>query len=155
MKTRLETLARHQDAFFNCYGPDQRVQKEAAAFIAQLSQRPLLTLDISKPLPAQSSLEETVHVLLRDALLIGAVPAVTGWDTCLVDDAPPPDLLTALIQQPGPVIVMSEKMWQPRGVPRRRHFYWLDFPLPLTTQRVQLLTHFFAGDFVHCTEHDG
>ena len=34
-----------------------------------------------------------IHVLLRDALLIGAVPAVTGWDNCLKDDAPPPELL--------------------------------------------------------------
>ncbi len=159
-KTQLDALI-NQGEFFNLYGRDKLTQTEAATYIAQSVQRPLLTLDLAKVLPAKAATEtgvagpttaETavaltaIHVLLRDALLMGAVPAITGWDNCLVDDSPPPELLSALSKHPGPVVVISAKQWQPRGVPRTRHFYWLDFPLPLAQQRTHLLTHFLEGE---------
>lgn len=151
----------NQGEFFNFYGRDHLSQREAAAYIAQAAQRPLLTLDVEKVVPTKPPTENVppgitaaetavlltaVHVLLRDALLIGAVPALVGWDACLHDTAPPPELLTALSQHPGPIIVISATRWQPRGVPRARHFYWIEFPLPLTQQRTRLLTHFLAAE---------
>ena len=155
-KIQLDALI-NQGEFFNFFGRDKLTQKEAATYIAQSQQRPLLTLNLAKVIPAKTAtetgvpkmtLEETavalaaIHVFLRDALLIGAVPAITGWDNCMYDDAPPPELLSELSKHPGPLVVISARQWQSRGVPRTRHFYWLDFPLPLAQQRTHLLTHF-------------
>jgi len=159
-KSQLDALI-NQGEFFNFYGRDQLTQREAATYMGQSVQRPLLTLDLEKVVPAKPITENATpgitaaetavlltafHVLLRDALLIGAVPALIAWDTCLKDDAPPPELLSALSQHPGPIIVISAKRWQPRGVVRTRHFYWLDFPLPLAQQRTHLLSHFLEEE---------
>ncbi|MBE2220107.1 MAG: ATP-binding protein [Anaerolineae bacterium] len=145
MQTQLETL-RSNDGFFNLYGRDKLAQQEAATRIAQFTQSPLLTLDLEKAITAAIPAKEAVHVLLRDALLINALPAITGWDVCLTDDAPPPELLKAVHDHPGSVVIISEKKWQARSVPRTRHFYWLEFSLPLTHQRTHLLTHFLEAE---------
>ena len=145
IKAQLKRLV-NDGEFFNFFGRDKLSQREATTFIAQFAQRPLLTLDLAKATTAKISAEDAILVLLRDALLMGAVPAVTGWDSCLIDDAPPPELLTALSNHPGRIVVISEKKWQPRGVPRSRHFFWLEFSLPATNQRTHLLTHFLDDE---------
>ncbi|MFO7680527.1 MAG: ATP-binding protein, partial [Chloroflexota bacterium] len=70
----------------------------------------------------------------------------SGWDVCLTEDAPPPELLKLLSEHPGHLILISEKRWRPRAVSRSRHFFWLEFALPSTGQRTHLLSHFLTAE---------
>lgn len=121
-------------------------QKAAARLVASSAGRPLLTFDLATSGQAEIKPQEGIRLLMRDALLTNAVPQVTGWDSCLVDDAPPPLLLQALCQHPGLLIISGEQKWQPRHVARDRRLRWFDFPIPDTAHRQQLLGHFLDGE---------
>jgi ATP-dependent 26S proteasome regulatory subunit len=121
---------------------DEVSQQTVARLLAAEAVRPLLTLDLATATQAGLAPKEAIRLLLRDALLTGAIPHVTGWDSCLVDDAPPAGLLSALCSHPGLLIISGQKRWQPRQVARTRLLRWFAFPIPDTLQRHQLLQHF-------------
>ncbi len=128
------------------YGQDKVAQQTAAALLAQRQGGPLLTLNLETALQAGLPAEDALRLLLRDALLTGALPLITGWDNSLAEDAPPPALLALLLDFPGLLIVAGEMVWRPRDVVRQRLLRWLAFPVPETAQRERLVTHFLAGE---------
>ena len=144
-QSRLSSLA-HVGEFFNLYGLDHLSKNEAATFIAQSANQCLLTLDLSKVNREETPFAEALQIVLRDALLMNALPVVAGWDACLTENVPPAHLLNMLINHTGPVVIMSKTRWQPRGAPRSRHFYWFKFSLPTTSERTRLLTHFLSEE---------
>ncbi|HSM58119.1 MAG TPA: AAA family ATPase [Candidatus Sulfomarinibacteraceae bacterium] len=133
------------DAILVLHGPDGVARKTAADLFAGQLQRPLLTLHLDSAIGAGREPQEVVELLLRDALLTGAIPHVRGWDSCLQEDAPPPSLLTALCSHPLPGVISGKQGWQPRRLVRRRRLRWLNFPVPDTRHREHLLKH-FIGD---------
>ncbi len=137
-----------QDDFLLLFGRDELAQETAAHLLAQRRQRPLLSLNLKTALEQEIPALEAVRLLLRDALLLDAIPHVTGWDHSLADGVPDPDLLTALLAHPGMALIAGEKQWQPQRLARTRRLRWLEFALPDTTQRQRLLTNFLNGDLV-------
>lgn len=134
------------DEILVLWGRDQLAKETAAQVLAKRSGRPLLTLNMNTALALELPALEAVRLLLRDALLLNAVPHVTGWDDTLDDGVPAPELLTALWAHPGMVLIAGEKRWQPQQLARTRHLRWLEFALPDTEQRQRLLTTFLQGD---------
>jgi ATP-dependent 26S proteasome regulatory subunit len=128
------------------FGPDRLARETAAQLYASEVQRPLLELDLEQVIAQGVAAEIAVELLLRDALLTGAVPHVQGWDACLSEDAPDPALLSAICQHPLPTIISGQGHWQPRRVARERRLRWLAFPIPVTEQRLRLLRHFLGHD---------
>ncbi|MBE2199148.1 MAG: ATP-binding protein [Anaerolinea sp.] len=133
-----------QDGVWVFHGTDILVQQQAAALLAQSLGQPLLTLNLDTAAQVGQPAADALRLLLRDAQLTGALPTITGWDSCLLEDAPPPALLTMLFNYPGLLIIAGEKLWRPRDVARQRRLRWLAFPTPDTPQRERLLTHFLT-----------
>jgi hypothetical protein len=129
---------------------DEVSQQTVARLLAAEAQRPLLTLDLTTATQAGLGPGDAIRLLLRDALLTDAIPHITGWDACLIDDAPPAGLLAAVCLHPGLLIISGQKRWQPRQVARSRRLRWIPFPIPDSAQRERLLQHFLrdqvAGD---------
>lgn len=121
------------------HGADTNCQKVAAAYLCQLVNQPLLTLNLASMVADNLPPLETIRLALRDGLLTGATVCLTDWDSCLADDAPPPELLTLVCQHPGRVIISSKNHWQARSVVRDRDLFYLEFPIPDYAHRLQLL----------------
>ncbi len=124
------------------YGADHTAQAAAARLLAVEQQRPLLRVELSQggesPLPL-------LRLALRDARLTGAIPYLSGWDSCLVEGVVPPDLLTTLCAYPALVIVAGTTAWQASGIRRERRLLWLEFPIPAYAQRLALWEHFLKN----------
>ncbi|MCB9002732.1 MAG: ATP-binding protein [Ardenticatenaceae bacterium] len=128
------------------HGADEVAQQTAAAFLAQGMERSLITLNLETAMQANVAAADAIRLLLRDALLTGALPAIVGWDSCLVENAPPPPLLTAICDYPDVLVVCGQARWQPRQVARTRVLRWLAFPVPETRQRQQLVQRFLGAE---------
>jgi hypothetical protein len=143
-----ETLAdgRDQEAIWVFWGADTLTQEQAAARLASNLGRPLLTLNLEAAGQDGLPPAEALRFLLRDALLTGALPFITGWDSALTEDAPPPELLRLLFDHPDLLLIGGGKQWRPRNLARARRLRWLPFPLPDVKQRERLLAHFLVGE---------
>ncbi|MCB8942756.1 MAG: ATP-binding protein [Ardenticatenaceae bacterium] len=125
---------------------DDLKQQTAAQWLAARRQRPLLTLNLTSAVQMNVLPQTAVQLALRDALLTGSILHISGWDSCLEEDTPPPELLTAVCQHPNLILISGEKKWQPRDVPRHRRLAWFAFPIPDYAHRHQLLHHFLQED---------
>lgn len=126
------------------YGPDDLARQTASEWLSRISTHPLLSLDLAGLKQAERGIDSAVSLALRDGLLTEAIVYLPGWDSCLIDDMPPPELLEKICQHPGRVIVSSQNRWQARQVARTRPIRWLHFPTPDYAHRQQLLNHFLA-----------
>jgi hypothetical protein len=128
------------------HGADVDVQRAAAALVAQQLRRLLMIVDLNSLIAErQLSPARAVELALRDARLIDALPMLTNWDACLIDETTPAELLYLLTTFPGPVIVAGKTHWVPKGAPRNRSVIEVAFPVPDYAQRRQLWAH-FLGD---------
>jgi AAA+ superfamily predicted ATPase len=130
------------------HGPDRVAQRSTARLIAVHSSysppgpRSLLQVDLASVAVAGGSPRQILTLALRDARLIGAIPYLVGWDACLADGSPQPDLLAELCAYPGLVIVAGRTAWQAQGIDRERTLLWVEFPVPTYSQRGMLWRHF-------------
>ncbi|MGD8626191.1 MAG: AAA family ATPase, partial [Anaerolineae bacterium] len=129
------------------WGSDTGAQQAAARFVARRSERPLLTVDLAGATEDGLPPLRALRLALRDALLTGALPFLTGWDACLdgTEDAQPA-LLAELFACPGLVVVSGRSGWQARGLDRDRRLVRIEFPLPGYAQRLDLWSHFLGPD---------
>jgi hypothetical protein len=127
-------------------GPDGAAQEAAARLLAAQAERPLLTVNLAATTADGLSPLRALRLALRDARLTGAVAYLAGWDACLDDGAPPPEVLAELCAHPDLAIVAGHTAWQPRGIARERKLLWLDFPIPAYPQRLDLWRHFLHVD---------
>lgn len=65
------------------YGPDRLSQEAAARFLAIQSARPLLMVDLAGVVKTDLPPLQALRLALRDALLVGALPYLQGWDVYL------------------------------------------------------------------------
>ncbi len=128
------------------YGVDRDSQHAAARLLAAHIHRPLLSVDLAGVIQDGAPLLRALRLALRDARLTGAAPYLTGWDACLVDDAPWAELLAELCAFPGLIIVAGRESWQARGIERERRLFWVEFPTPVYAQRQALWRHFLRRD---------
>jgi len=127
------------------HGPDHDLKRAAAALLAQSAGRLLLFVDLeSLTSEGKVTSRRAVQVALRDARLINALPVLEGWDTCLVNDTTPPDLLFELGAFSGPLVLAGKTLWHPKGPSRSRRLAHVAFPVPAYPQRNLLWQH-FAG----------
>jgi len=124
------------------HGPDQATQHAAARLLAARMGRPLLIVDLAAVVEEGIPGLRAVRLALRDARLTSAIPCLTGWNVCLVNGAPPTELLAELCAHPDLVIVAGWAPWRPEGIERDRNLLWLEFPIPRYPQRCALWTHF-------------
>jgi ATP-dependent 26S proteasome regulatory subunit len=137
---RALTIERPVLAFF---GPDVARQRKAAGWLAAQARRPLLTVDMAAAIEDGLTPTYVLRLALRDSLLTGSIPYLTGWDAVFEGEksvSPPPGLLATLCTYPDIVLVSSHKLWQPQGVDRERHFLWYEFPALAYPQRCNLWT---------------
>ncbi|MFK7802791.1 MAG: AAA family ATPase [Anaerolineae bacterium] len=128
------------------HGPDDAAKHAAARVFAHQAQQKILRIDIDKLVTVQKlSLQRAVRLALRDALLIDAIPELTGWDVSIKDASIPPHILDELLTFPGMLIIEGKQSWQTREVARHRHLIRLDFPLPNYVHRQALWRHYLAG----------
>ncbi len=126
-------------------GADEACQQAAARQLVAQARRPLLSVQLEVREEGRPPLR-TVQRALRDARLTGAIPVLAGWDACLVDGAPPPELLGELCDHPDLVVVAGRSTWQPRELPRERQLVWLETPIPDYSQRLAVWAHFLGQD---------
>ncbi len=127
------------------HGPDDVSQRAAARVLAAYAERSLLSVDLAPVIQGGVDPLLALRLALRDARLTGAIPFLTGWDSCFSSDkvaAPPPDLLEELCGCPGLVIVAGRSAWRPSGTGRQRPLVWMAFPIPGYAQRLTLWRHF-------------
>jgi hypothetical protein len=138
-------LASGQPVFLFC-GLDGTGQQAAAEQLALQAGRPLLQVDLEGVVDAGLPPAQAISLVLRDAQLTGAIPYLTGWDACLQDGIPPAKLLARVCAHPDLVVVAAREAWQPQGIDRDRHFFWLEFPIPSYPQRRALWLHFLGQE---------
>jgi hypothetical protein len=124
------------------HGADAGRQHVAAHRLAAANGRPLIVLEMPRVVQSgETGVRRAIRLVLRDALLTGALPMFRGWDACLVDGDTPVDLLRDLLAHPGPVVIAGQSLWQPRGLERQRRITEVAFPVPGFTERRQLWAH--------------
>jgi hypothetical protein len=133
-------------------GPDRTAQDAAARLIGACQGRSLLQVDLANVIliSAHPPLE-ALHFALRDARLTGAIPYLTGWETCLgsagqsTGQKPPTEeILANLFAFEGLVIVAGQAAWQTAGIERDRPVFYIEFPLPAFIERRALWEHFLG-----------
>jgi len=148
LKDKLRSALDAEQPILAFHGPDQASQREATAWLATETGRLFLAVDLAAVIQAGVSPARALRLALRDARLVGAIPFLRNWEACFASEkgvSPPPDLLSELFAFPGLAIVSGQAPWQPRGVPRSRHLYWLEFSRPSYPQRCSLWSHFLEG----------
>ena len=128
------------------YGPDRAAQQAAAHFTATCRGRVLLVVDLDAAIDGGLSPTRAVRLALRDARLNGAIPFLSGWDACLTNGSPPPNLLAEVLAYPEVAIVGGQAPWQPADMERDRNLLWLEFPTPGYAQRQALWRHYLGTD---------
>ncbi len=125
------------------YGADRTRQDAAARCVARRMGKPLLTVAIDSAVETQPARGEIVRVALRDARLTGAVAYLCGWEACLNEDRmAPPDVLAAICDHPGAVVLAADSGWQPGGIDRTRAIHWAAFDTPTIAERQALWRYF-------------
>ncbi len=126
------------------YGSDRAAQRAAAHFTATRCGRVLLAVDLDTVIDGGVSPAQAVRLALRDARLNGAIPFLSGWDACLTDGSPPPELLAEVLAYPAVAIIGGRDPWQPADMERDRNLLWLEFPTPGYAQRQALWSHYLG-----------
>jgi len=141
-------LARAEtDALIAFHGPDRAAQLAAAQSLAARLNRQLFTLNLAALAhDEQPPAVNIIRLALRDARLNDALPYLSGWDACLRETAPVPELLAEVCAHPDWVILAASKPWQLAGVERERNALWVEFPIPDYQQRRALWRRFLEGD---------
>ncbi len=127
-------------------GPDQVAQRAAARVLAAQLQRPLLVANLTSVVSGDVPPLRAVRLTLRDAKLTGAIPFLTGCKMCREKGGIPAEILVELCACPDLVIIGGETQWYPSDIARDRHLAWLEFPVPLYSQRYKLWLHFLNLD---------
>ena len=130
------------------YGPDRTAQLVAANFAAKARGRVILTVDIGAVVEAGARPLDAVRLALRDARLNGAIPFLYGWDACIADGSPDPDVLAEVLSYPELAIVGSERAWRPTDVARKRNLIWFEFPIPGYARREIIWRRYLGSDEV-------
>jgi hypothetical protein len=107
--------------------------------------RPLLQVALASVVAAGQSPLNILALALRDARLLGAIPYLEGWDACLTEQIPPPELLAELCAFSTLAIVAGQQPWQAQGIVRERTLLWLETGVPDYLQRHQLWEHFIRA----------
>jgi len=103
----------------------------------------LLIVHVDRVIGENCLPRQAVQFALRDARLTGAVALFNGWDACLDEDKRvAPDVLAAVCDHPGPVIMAGQKQWQAGGIIRQRTIVTQEFGLPSYQQRLALWRNF-------------
>lgn len=125
------------------YGPDSASQNAAARVLAALVGRPLLMVNLAALVKTELSPDSALSLALRDARLVGALPYLHGWDSCLTPEGQlPSGLLDKLFNYPYLAIVAGQTRWQAQGLHRERMLFELEFPIPAYAHRLELWQHF-------------
>jgi len=94
-----------------------------------------------------------VRLAARDATLTGSILWVRGWDACLTDGFPHPQLLQTVLSCTAPVILSGRAGWRAVGLERTRRLALFAFSIPEYSQRKALWLHNLA-DARHIPEKD-
>lgn len=139
---------------FAFYGLDSLVQQHNARRLAANMQRPLLLFDLEYLQHADVYQTSLLKRALRDALLMDALPFVSGWENLLVDGAPPAADLEVVLDFPGPIVVASREAWLAQSTERSRRLAWFDFPLPTPLDRRTLWARLIEAENLPSAEID-
>jgi hypothetical protein len=90
------------------YGPDRASQLSAAKLLARHDQRALLIVSLARVISATITPLQALQLALRDPRLTGSLPCLLDWDACLVDGAPPANMLTELCDYPDVALVLGQ-----------------------------------------------
>jgi ATP-dependent 26S proteasome regulatory subunit len=126
------------------YGPDLDGQVAAARCIASDHGRPLLMVNLSIAKEEELAQESVIDLALRDALLIGAIPCLIGWDTCQEEKRSFSNLLMKCCLFPELIILAGRNSWQASGLERERPIHWIEFPIPAFNQRRELWNYYLS-----------
>jgi len=126
------------------YGPDKVGKRSTVHFLAHEINRPLLEVDFSRAIETGLSPMEIIMYVLRDALLVGAIPFFDGWEACLDDGELSPEIQLTLYSYPDTMILASESLWLATGTHRDRRLYKMAFPIPGYTQRSALWSYYLG-----------
>jgi hypothetical protein len=137
------------------HGVDLAGQAAAARQVAARLGRPLLQVNLAAVVSAETPASQALELALRDARLADAIPLLLGWDVCLTEGAPSPNVLTALCRYPDLVMVSGRSAWQARGIPRNRALLWLEFPVPAYHHRREMWQHFVEQPDISDTAFEG
>ena len=126
------------------YGPDQIRQDAAARVISAHKKRKLFVVELSAHTGDGRSAYNMITLALRDALITNSIPYITGWDSCLIDHSPAPDVFAKLCLYPDLAIIAGKNQWQPGNIQRDRILRWINFPAPSYFQRLALWEHYLS-----------
>jgi SpoVK/Ycf46/Vps4 family AAA+-type ATPase len=128
-------------------GPDQTRARAVARHFAQEMGRALLMVNLAGVIGEGTPPLHALRLALRDARMIGAVPCLLGWDAVLEEGTTPPSLFLELRDFRDVAVIVGERSWQPKGIDRDFHLFWLEFPIPGYPQRLALWHNYLArGD---------
>ena len=141
----LAQLTEEKKRHFVFHGPDLGAQESTARIITDKLHTPLLIINMSGIVRQDTSAHRALLAGLRDGLLTGGIPFITGWDSVLTEDrTAPADLLTEICSYPGTLIISGISEWHAMGVDRDSSFTWQDFPLPEYSKRCVLWKQYLA-----------
>jgi hypothetical protein len=124
------------------FGPDVTARDAAERLIADALGRPILKVDLRACSSTGHPSRDVVKLVLRDALLLDAIPVLSRWDAALEDGAPDPHVLDMICNHSGTVVISGDSEWLARNIDRDRPVLWVEFTKPSYRQRVALWNRF-------------
>ena len=101
-------------------GADEGFQIGVAYTIAEKMDKPLISVDCGGIIRNDLPIDKVINLVFRDALLLDAIPLLTGWDACLDNELTPQEnLLVKVCEFPSTLIVSSRTEWHVRQVKRK------------------------------------
>jgi ATP-dependent 26S proteasome regulatory subunit len=127
------------------HGVDKAGQEAATRILAIQSQRPILVANLPSGYENIPQLSHMLHLIFRDARMIGAIPVIIGWDTCTTEKELPHGLITELWHYPDTLILVGRSDWCGWEYEDDRKLVSIEFPIPSYVQRCRLWEHFLGS----------
>jgi ATP-dependent 26S proteasome regulatory subunit len=133
--------------FHGTHGVGRRATAEAVCSELGI---PILNVDVNKMVAVNTPLELLLMLVFREGRLQNAALLLNGYDLLLGDEKEIrlsyESLITELKNYPQWVFLVSEKEWQPGGIPGDKPFISIELPVPSYTARRQLWRRHFNDD---------
>jgi len=135
----ISTLTK-QNPLFVLYGQDELQKQLISNHIAEISEKPLIYLNLVNLETSPIKDERILNLFFRDAKLCNAIPVVTNWDSLLIENNEMQTLVSKLSEFDESVIIFVDQIWPVirNDESQIKPAVWIDCNHPSSSKRFEI-----------------